>query len=368
MQLALEKIEGQALDWLHTKPDLMTLGIDHFMHTLLAEFSKEKFGTKVVQSFHTVATPSAPQKLDVCSEELLGYIRIFPQMNDVEFQFDHMRLEQPPSYETVLKETAPFIMSVTEPTAPPVKTLGLDKEKNSEKAKERKFYNKRHRVTPSTLPSTVNPSPVVPNSNNDKQKQQATVTGARPKVICEICHKAGHEANKCLLKAAKESPVSEQTTPVSGLKCNYCKAEGHLIKDCEKIPRCYKCGEKNHKIKDCPLLKPHFNENPFETDPKAISKIESKVEPPKTRTTFNTVNLPKFPATPVVNTERSLTIEAGYCMRCSTIGHHTVECPRKQPLRRKPRCYRCNSEWHKIHECTYSRSAQKDNVSECNVM
>ena len=36
--------------------------------------------------------------------------------------------------------------------------------------------------------------------------------------------------------------------------CNYCKKEGHVVRDCPTIAafQCYKCGQKGHQAKRCP--------------------------------------------------------------------------------------------------------------------
>lgn len=318
LELALEKIEGKALDWLHTKPGLMTLGIDHFVSVLLKEFAPTPEKTLV-----KTEVPSAPPKIDVCTMDLQGASKLYPEMKDFELKFNNLGLEQPlPSYDMIFKENLPKTQQTAQ-DKPKSSEENLDEEKRCVKPGQKRYhYNKRTRVRPS---NSAHPPRNVSYPNAENNSKPTTNFGTRPKVICDYCQKPGHESNQCLSKAAKEALDAGQEPPAP--KCNYCKEEGHYIRNCQKAPRCHNCGERFHKIKDCPALNPGLLEKPLLVESKSDYKSEN-----------------------------------GYCKNCSTMGHHTVDCLRNSG-RPNGRCYRCNSEWHKIQHCPLRKSVQKNSES-----
>uniref|UniRef100_A0A336N1Z8 CSON008893 protein n=1 Tax=Culicoides sonorensis TaxID=179676 RepID=A0A336N1Z8_CULSO len=281
LKLALEKIEGRALDWLHENPTVMTHGLNDLLRGLLTQFSK-KSSNDDNQHCGPVppSAPSAPSKIDVCSEEEIQVQPgIYPNMNSIQYQFDQIRLEPPPSYDSILRETVNVFPENFQATAPVIGTAPNLSQTKSEVVDRKSISNnnnkmrqkRRNKKRDTVQPTPVTPIPALMDIKLPENTPKSVDTGTKPKIICDFCKTIGHETNKCLLNASKNSQFNEKI--VNGVKCAYCKAEGHLLKDCPIIPPCKKCNEKGHRTKDCSKLKENSNEN---SELEGIVKKEEK--------------------------------------------------------------------------------------------
>uniref|UniRef100_A0A336MX57 CSON008892 protein n=1 Tax=Culicoides sonorensis TaxID=179676 RepID=A0A336MX57_CULSO len=228
LKLIIEKIEGRALEWLQENPTMMTQGLDHFLRGLTDQFSKK--------------APKGPSKKPVAKKT-----------EGITSKLDKIKLETPPSYETVIQEKKKIMSGKNDKPKADKPVKGTDeKEKNLNK-------------------------------------------GAKPKKQNE---KSEHEGHKCASKPKKDVQSQEKTT--NDLKCSYCKADGHFIKDCEKVPPCENCKKRGHKTKDCHQAKENSSQKKIR-GPKEVQKIEINI---------NSTDL-------------------GFCKDCMAIGHDTAACPRK---------------------------------------
>ncbi|XP_063709509.1 uncharacterized protein LOC134838007 [Culicoides brevitarsis] len=319
MKLALEKIEGRALEWLHSKPGLMTYGVDNFKRALLKEFSvsNEKNEPKnVTQQF---VAPSAPPKIDLFHEEMPS--------------FDQM--PAPPSYESLLTT---YGMSVQPPSVPPqvplypnisemrnfdvIKPLNPENiEQKIEKIKEPepKMKEKRNRNRKRVKENSQ------PKINIEKKPEDVLKeTGTKPKIdlLCDFCQKAGHKSDACLLKATQSQNSEEKSK-----KCHYCKADGHLIQHCRKVPRCKKCNDNRHKTENCPES--------------SKSDVTSSVIPALVDLKLESV------AVSEKNSDKK-------CSYCKEEGHFNKDCAKA------PRCHQCGDKFHKLKDCPFMKTDEKD--------
>lgn len=364
LELTLEKIDGKALAWLHSNPGLMTYGHQHFKRVLLAEFSKKKPENAVKKA---PPAPSAPPKVAKSHASTANNSNIYPPLIDSESFFDHT--PPPPSYETIMKETVV-----------PAKNAAMQ---SDSKLKQKRLHNRRQeRPNPTTNAHHDN--------NNHHQQKPHPNTGTKPKILllCDFCEEYGHDENKCLLKAAKEK---------SEIKCNYCKAEGHSIKDCRKLAACQKCGEKGHKTDNCqkdvqttpsslilPLMDLNLNQPETTVEQKVCNYCKNEghfirdcpkitrcrkcgdknhrlLDCPLTVKTDNVADVDPTLAKLLMDLKRGAVLgeattadNTKICRYCKAEGHNIRDCKKIPP------CQKCGERKHKTQDCPLAKTPLGD--------
>lgn len=124
-------------------------------------------------------------------------------------------------------------------------------------------------VRPQTYQNNI-PTPAEPN-NYHQQTSYAQVTARSPRRTHEYrrsqpnitSNKNGTNQNTRRSDGNK-SPRRQQTPPNSpksnmktqdNIQCNYCKRNGHDVRDCRQRPYCQFCGKRGHIYRDCYLAK-----------------------------------------------------------------------------------------------------------------